>query len=299
MSTEPEWFSFQEEIAAYFRSLGTKADTNQSLQGARTKHAVDVFVSNKFLSTDLSWIIEAKKWASKVPKEKVLALRTIVDDLGADKGLIISEIGFQKGAYEAAENTNILLYTMTEFKEKTKHLVHTEILKMYADRARLLDIRYWSHPKQIRKDYKLRPEFMEFPIEFSGTELLTLIFKAIFKGMRSEYPIELTVYSRKKVGEEKAENFDELITWLNLNLNMLDRVLLKAEYSMLKKHDFKPDTSYDECIDFYGVTNFLSTCEMLADATQAKLQLDLLKSKTLAHQDAYTPENLNSKQDPS
>lgn len=271
MSTEPKWYSFQEEIAAYFRSLGTNAETNKTIQGVRTKHDIDVFVSSKFLSTDLQWVIEAKKWNSKVPKEKVLALRSIVDDLGADKGFIISEIGFQKGAYEAATSTNILLYTIQEFKEKTKHLVHTEILKMYLDRARLLDIRYWSHSKQIRKTYNLRPDFMEFPIEFSGAELLTLIFKAIIQGMKSKYPIELFIYSKNKIGEEKADNFDELINWLNLNLNMLDRVLLKAEYSMLKNNDFKPDTTDEEFIDFYGVTSFVSTSEILADPNRITL----------------------------
>lgn len=280
MSLEPKWFSFQEEIAAYFRSLGTNADTNQQVQGVRTKHDIDVFVSTKFLSTDLYWIIEAKKWKSKVPKEKVLALRTIVDDIGADKGFIISEVGFQKGAYEAAENTNILLYTMEEFKEKTKHLVHTEILKMYVDRARLLDIRYWSHRKQIRKDYNLRPDLFDIEIDFSGTELLTLIFKAIFKGMKSEYPIYLITYSKKKIGNEKADNFDELINWLNLNLNMLDRILLKAEYSMLKNNDFKPDTLRAKHIEFYGLIEYQSNAELLSDASQLELLFDQLKKRS-------------------
>lgn len=274
MSKKPEWYSFQEEIAAYFRSLGVNADTNQPVQGVRTKHDIDVFVTTKFLSADLHWVIEAKKWNSKVPKEKVLALRTIVDDIGADKGFIISELGFQKGAYEAAENTNILLYTMTEFKEKTKHLVHTEILKMYVDRARLLDIRYWSHKKRIRKDYNLRPEIFDLEVDFSGTELLSLIFKAISMGESAEYPIDLPIYSKKKIGNEKADNFDELVNWLNLNLNMLDRVLLKAEYKMLENNDFQPNTFRAKHIEFHGVTEYQSTSEFLAKAfTQHTLPL--------------------------
>ena len=274
MSKEPEWYSFQEEIAKYFRSLGTNAETNKSVQGVRTKHDIDVFVSTKFLSTDLHWIIEAKKWKSKVSKEKVLALRSIVDDLGADKGFIISEVGFQKGAYEAANNTNILLYTIEQFKEKTKHLVHTEILNMYIDRARLLDIRYWSHKKQIRKDYNLRPDIFDSEIYFSGTELLSLIFKAISKGIKSQYPINLLIYSKRKIGNEKADNFDELINWLNLNLNMLDRVLLKAEYSMLKNNDFNPNTMRSKYIEFHGVTQFESPSEILADPNKLELLIN-------------------------
>lgn len=279
MLIEPQWYSFQEEIAAYFKSLGTNAETNKPVQGVRTKHNIDVFVSTKFLSTDMHWIVEAKKWNSKVPKEKVLALRTIVDDIGADKGFIISELGFQTGAYEAAENTNVLLYTMTEFKEKTKHLVHAEMLKMYVDRARLLDIRYWSHKKQIRKDYNLRPDMCDLEIDFSGTELLSLIFKAISQGVKSEYPIELFIYSKQKIGNEKADNFDELVNWLNLNLNMLDRVLLKAEYRMLENNDFKPDTIYATHIDFHGVTEYQSISEILSDPSQFGLLTKRLESR--------------------
>ena len=38
MLIEPQWYSFQEEIAAYFKSLGTNAETNKPVQGVRTKH---------------------------------------------------------------------------------------------------------------------------------------------------------------------------------------------------------------------------------------------------------------------
>lgn len=264
MNKESAWYIFQEEIATYFRSLGTYAETNKTVQGVRTKHDIDIYIKTKFLNVDLLWIVEAKKWQSKVSKEKVFALRSIVDDIGADKGLIISELGFQKGAYEAAMNTNILLYKIDEFKKETQHLVQTEILKMYSDRARLLDIRYWSHKKQVRNKYNLRPDMFDIKIEFSGTELLFLIFKAIHQGILSHYPIELIVYSKRKIGKDRAENFDELINWLNLNLNMLDRILLKAEYAMLKNDDFQPDTENNNFFDFYGVTPFTSTFELMA-----------------------------------
>lgn len=265
MSEKPDWYVFQEEIATYFRSLGTSANTNQSIQGVRTTHDIDVVVVTKFLGENLTWIIEAKKWTSKVSKDKVLTLRTIVDDIGADKGLIISQKGFQNGAYEAAKNTNVSLYTMEEYKRETKHLVQAEILKMYADRARLLDIRYWSHPKQIRKDYNLRPDFFDPYIDFSGTELLSLIFKAILQGEEANYPIDLLIYSKKKVGADRAENFDELINWLNLNLNMLDRILLGAEYRMMKKNDFNPNTRAGAFFDFDGVKSYITTSEISAN----------------------------------
>ena len=117
MSNYPEWYNFQEEICDYFNSIGANAKTNQTVQGVRTKHDIDVLVKTKFLGEDVVWIIEAKDWQTNIPKEKVLALRTIVDDIGADRGFIISQKGFQSGAYEASQNTNIKLKTFQELKQ--------------------------------------------------------------------------------------------------------------------------------------------------------------------------------------
>jgi len=95
---------------------------------------------------------------SNVPKEKVLTLRTIVDDVGADRDFIISQKGFQSGAYEAAENTNIKLKTFDELKQTTSEMIQDEILKTYKRRTSLLTKKYWSHDKRTRKDYNLRPK---------------------------------------------------------------------------------------------------------------------------------------------
>ena len=119
MGKSSNWYNFQEEICAYFNSIGTDAKTNQTIQGVRTRHDIDVFVKTKFLGEDMIWIIEAKDWQTNIPKEKVLALRTIVDDIGADRGFIISQKGFQSGAYEASQNTNIKLKTFQELKQTT------------------------------------------------------------------------------------------------------------------------------------------------------------------------------------
>ncbi|UIJ76441.1 restriction endonuclease [Acinetobacter sp. SH20PTE14] len=71
-----DWFDFQEKIAQHFRSLGVKAVTNETITGVRTEHDIDIYVTSKYLGTNIKWVIEAKYWKTKVPKEKVLALRT-------------------------------------------------------------------------------------------------------------------------------------------------------------------------------------------------------------------------------
>lgn len=240
MSQAPDWYQFQEEICEYFISLGTNAQTNYTFKGVRTSHDIDVLVETKFLGQDIKWVIEAKKWKSKVNKLQVLALRTIVDEIGADKGFIISENGFQSGAIEASENTSIQLLTFSELKKLTKELIQSEIITTYNDRLILLEIRYWSHSKKIRQKYGLRGEIWDNPINFSGHSLMMTAHAAIESAKRREYPIDLETYLVEKKGSLIANNFQELINWLNLNLNFMDEKILNAEIKMIENGDFHP-----------------------------------------------------------
>lgn len=52
-------------------------------------------------------------------KEEVLALKSILEDIGADRGIIVSENGFQSGAQDAARGTNITLVTSLQEFERT------------------------------------------------------------------------------------------------------------------------------------------------------------------------------------
>lgn len=61
-------------------------------------------------------LCECKHWKSAVPKTIVHAFRSVVGDFGANKGYIISSAGFQSGAHDAAQNTNIELVTWPEFQ---------------------------------------------------------------------------------------------------------------------------------------------------------------------------------------
>src|SRR6266481_5274441 len=102
-----DWSEYQEEVAQFFRDLGLAAETNESMIGSRTKHAIDVVVRSKQAGIDVTWLVECKHWKPAVPKETVLTFRTIVQDVGADRGFVMAEGGYQSGALEAARLTNI------------------------------------------------------------------------------------------------------------------------------------------------------------------------------------------------
>jgi hypothetical protein len=115
-----DWQDYQEEAADIFRGLGCFTEVDKVIQGARVDHKVDVWVVFTKFGFETKWIIECKYWNSNVPKEKVLALKSIVDDIGADRGIIISKTGFQSGAIRASNRTNITLTNIEDLKETVK-----------------------------------------------------------------------------------------------------------------------------------------------------------------------------------
>ncbi len=112
------WRDYQEAVAEFFREQGCNADVDKKVRGVRATHQVDVFVSFVRNGVRCTWVVECKLWNSRVPKEKVLALRSVVEDIGADRGILFSESGFQTGAQDAARHSNLtLVSSLEEFKQ--------------------------------------------------------------------------------------------------------------------------------------------------------------------------------------
>ena len=241
------WYEFQEEIKSYFKNLGCQAETNVRVEGVRTSHDIDVLVQTKFLGHNLKWLVEAKKWNKRVSKLHVLALRQIVVDVGADKGFIISEKGFQKGAFEATKSANILLLSFIELQNLTNFTIQNAILDNYLDRVNLIVCRYFAHSKKIRQKYELKSGIENIGY-FSVYILIIRIVQAIKAGKINEYPIDGTSLMKEQFGEKLIEDFNQLINWLNLNLLVIDERILKAEIQMQKNNEFFPDLDF-ECTD--------------------------------------------------
>lgn len=124
----PKWRAYQEATANLFRKLGCEASVEYRAQGVRARHNVDVHVTFPLNGIKCTWIIECKLLRRRVTKEKVMALKSIIDDLGADRGIIFTEKGFQPGAEAAARSTNITLATsLMEFEKAALASPHTRV----------------------------------------------------------------------------------------------------------------------------------------------------------------------------
>lgn len=112
-----QWEQYEHEAAGLLRELGFSTEVNASLTEANgAVHAIDVAARRTVAGVDLLWIVECKYWSKPVPIEKVLALRTLVLDLGADRGLLMSESGFQSGAIRTASQKNITLTSLDDLR---------------------------------------------------------------------------------------------------------------------------------------------------------------------------------------
>ncbi|WP_025898208.1 restriction endonuclease [Sneathiella glossodoripedis] len=182
----PEWKQYQEDTAGFFQSLGLEAATDVTMKGARTKHDVDVLVRSEHLGFEVTWIVECKLWSAPISKLHVLGLRTIVSDLGADRGILLSESGFQSGALEAANLTNIQLSSLKGLESSAKNDIFAMRMRELHDRLDNCHSAYWDISKENRIRFGLRPEVGS--IGYSGSHILEFCSDILARAFRGNYP---------------------------------------------------------------------------------------------------------------
>jgi restriction system protein len=115
--TPETWQQLQEWTAQILRECGWTAETDITVQTVRGAVEIDVHATEVVQGRQYITLIECKNWTARIPQAVVHGFRTVVADIGANTGYIISRAGFQSGAYEAAVNTNVKLLSWTEFQE--------------------------------------------------------------------------------------------------------------------------------------------------------------------------------------
>lgn len=112
-----KWERLEHLVAAILAECGMDAQSNVNLTLPRGSVDVDVLAVENVNGIIYRIICECKNWRTNVPREKVHAFRTVIQETGANKGYIISRVGFQSGVLDAATATNIDLTTFLHFQE--------------------------------------------------------------------------------------------------------------------------------------------------------------------------------------
>lgn len=126
------WAQYQREVASSLERLHIRTAVEEIMIGARAHHKVDVVARPLLAGVEQLWIVECKYWKSPVKKENVLTLLEIVKDVGADRGFVFSESGFQAGAIHAVGKTNVELTSIGEFEERAHgYLVSMQVEELH------------------------------------------------------------------------------------------------------------------------------------------------------------------------
>jgi restriction system protein len=182
----PAWHDYQEDAAALFRELGFDARTNVTMAGARGKHDIDVLATFDQAGLTVTWIIECKHWERRVSKQHVLTLRSVVEDVGADRGILLSESGFQSGAITVVQQSNVHLNSIQNLKSDAQAAIVRQQLLNLPKRIAAAHARYWGLPKSHREEHGLRPEGAA--LGYSGAVVLGQLKEVLFSALADQYP---------------------------------------------------------------------------------------------------------------
>ena len=118
IDTEPtDWRDLQNKVAAILHESGLQVKREHTVHTARGHVEIDVYAEDVSSRLTLIYFCECKHWQNAVPQTIVHGFRTIMSDFGAHIGFIISSNDFQKGAFEAAQHSNVQLLTWHKFQE--------------------------------------------------------------------------------------------------------------------------------------------------------------------------------------
>jgi len=208
-----EWQEYQQQSADLFRKLGLSAEIEQKIKGVRGIHKVDVYVEGKYRGIEFKWVVECKAWKSNVSKEKVMALSAIVQDIGADRGFLLSEKGFQSGAIRAATKSNITLTSLNDLSLATEeHLIDFLIGSLHWRMSKVQ-----TRLREIKRG-KFDDEY--FPPTFEPLGKMMLLDLSFQDAINGKYPI--IYYCDSNGNRYEADTFEEFI-------EAADKLITEAE----------------------------------------------------------------------
>jgi hypothetical protein len=112
-----EWKALQAGTCKIFKEIGLHAEENKLVKTPRGTISLDVFAVDPGSVDSIQYVVECKNWKNSIPQSVVHAFTTVMHEVGANIGYIISKKGIQKGAKNYLQNTNIRGITYADFQK--------------------------------------------------------------------------------------------------------------------------------------------------------------------------------------
>ena len=174
--TEYEYFTQEiiQQLAQATQVKEASVQHNVKLEGlSGQKHQIDVYWEYEKDGKTHKVAIECKNYKRRISLEKVCAFKGVLDDLDGVSGIMVSKVGFQKGAKRFAQQYHISLkelrqpkYGETIIGEIEDH-IHTEIryivYRIDEDWAAKNDLDIQRCRERLSLIFMNRPEFWNDP----------------------------------------------------------------------------------------------------------------------------------------
>lgn len=121
MNENTEYEKFAQEVYQDLlknEGLTTEVKHNIKLQGKSSKHQIDVYWEYTFAGINHKVAIECKNYNKELSIGLIRNFYGVLNDVGNINGIIVTKIGYQKGAKEFAEHYGINLIVLREPQAK-------------------------------------------------------------------------------------------------------------------------------------------------------------------------------------
>ena len=185
------WQELELLVEQAFSEMLYEAHRGHELNTVRGKVKVDLYAVKRSTPIPTIVLCECKHWAKPVEQNVVYGFRSICSDVGAHFGLIISKAGFQSGANETREATNIHLMDFVAFQETFFEEWRTGIFMKFAQMSdELLPLMRNSigspEDEALHRRLKQINIFTKYEMFFGDRS-----FRSYFIGGDAHFPIEM------------------------------------------------------------------------------------------------------------
>lgn len=236
------WKDLQNRVANILDECGYEVEIEKTIQTARSQVEIDVFAIEKVDARSSLLLVECKNWNSNVPQSVVSNFRTIMADVGANYGIIVSKKGFQSGAYETIRFTNIELFNWIEFQNSfqqkwLKHYFPSYIKEKFDLLVEAMDICPPSWVMRLEGDelQQMRNLHDQY-FDFSG---LILSMESPFNDIIPSSEILLPL-CQTEIGKNFPEDiltvtsYRELIELLHIHLNPVIEEIRRLKFGSIQ-----------------------------------------------------------------
>ena len=170
--------------------MGYETYRNKNISTARGAVEIDVHATKKSTPIPTVVLSECKYWDKPVDQNVIYSFRSICADVGAHYGLIISKKGFQTGAHESREFTNIELLDFLEFQrtyfEEWRNGIFMRFAQMDGQIKFLLPGNpYYQHDTELQAKLKDVRVFQKYSVFFGDACYSSFFIE------RNEFPAEM------------------------------------------------------------------------------------------------------------